>query len=81
MNTDMLVPLPDYPKDNFPFPIGRDDFPFPIGRDDFPHPVLHPSFEPVPELPSLENASELFQNHSLVDSMHHNQTNDWCIVQ
>ncbi len=83
-------------SDNFPHPI-RDlpfdpnidlpfdpiiDHPFNPIRDLPFDPIMDlPSFKPLPELPSLEHTPELFQDNSLVDSMHHNQINDWCIVQ
>lgn len=90
MNTDMIAPYLDNHYGPIHHPFVSDDFPHPIRDLPFDpimnllsfEPVLElPSFEPVPELPSLEHTPELFQNNSLVNSMHHNQTNDWCIVQ
>jgi hypothetical protein len=97
MNTDMIAPYPDNHCGPIHYPFVSDDFPHPIRDLPFdpihnlPFDPIHnlpfdpimnlSSFEPVPELPSLENTPELFQDNSLVNSMHHNQTNDWCIVQ
>jgi hypothetical protein len=97
MNTDMIAPLPDnhcgpihhpFVSDDFLHPI-RDlsfdpiiDLPFNPIRDLPFDPIMDlQGCKPVPELPSLEHTPELFQDNSLVYSMHHNQTNDWCIVQ